>query len=156
MTTPARSGKARGEALVAMQLLLLTGIAVLPLLRPARLPLALSGFGTLFIVAGGDLTLWSSQSLGRNLTPLPEPKADGALVQSGPYTLARHPLYGGLLLASVGWAARRGHWGALGLSALLAAVLEVKTREEERCLTRRFPDYPAYRRRVRKFIPGVY
>ncbi|MEW6420371.1 MAG: isoprenylcysteine carboxylmethyltransferase family protein [Deinococcota bacterium] len=157
MITSARSGDARGEGLVAAQLLLLAGIAVLPLLRPApQLPPALRRFGTLCMVAGGGLALWSGQSLGHNLTPLPEPKTDGALIQSGPYALARHPLYGGLLLASVGWALQRGHREALELSVLLAGLLEIKTREEERRLTRRFPGYPAYRRRVRKLIPGVY
>lgn len=142
---------------MAIQLLLLTGIALLPLLRPARPPShAVRGVGTALLGTGSALVTWSALRLGRNLTPLPMPRNGGHLVQTGPYALARHPLYGGLLLAAVGWATWRGHAAALGLSVLLAALFARKSRREETYLTERFPEYPAYQWRVRKFIPWVY
>ncbi len=155
MTSP--PWNARSEGHVAAQMLLLTGIAGLPLLRPApRASSPLRATGTVLLVAGSVLAGWSALRLGPNLTPLPEPRRDGQLVQTGPYALVRHPVYGGLLLGSAGWALRRGHGGALGLSLLLALLFEHKSRDEEARLMARFPDYPSYRRRVRKFIPWLY
>lgn len=157
MASPRPPRNARGEGYVALQMLLLAGIATLPLRRPAPRPTsALRGAGAVLLGAGSVLAGWSALRLGRNLTPLPVPREDGHLVQTGLYALARHPLYGGLLLASLGWATRRGHASALGLSVLLALLFEKKSRYEETRLAERFPEYPAYRRRVRKFIPWVY
>lgn len=156
MTVSEHRWNARGEGYVAAQVLLLAGIVALPLLRPRRgTPRELRVAGTLLVLAGGTLVGWSGLRLGPNLTPLPEPRAEGQLVQTGPYALARHPIYGGLLLASLGWALAHGHRGALGLSGGLVLLFDVKARDEERRLTRHFPEYPAYRRRVRRFLPGV-
>jgi protein-S-isoprenylcysteine O-methyltransferase Ste14 len=44
----------------------------------------------------------------------------------------------------------------LGLSVLLAVVLDLKTRREEIFLREQFPGYAAYAARTRKFIPLVY
>jgi len=148
---------ARGEGYVVAQVLLLAGIAALPLRRPVpRPPAPVRRTGFLLLVAGGALVGWSGLWLGPNLTPLPEPRRAGQLVQTGPYALARHPIYGGLLLASLGWAFVHGHRGVLGLSGGLALLFDFKTRDEEGRLVRHFPEYLAYRRRVRRFIPGVY
>lgn len=157
MTASEHRWNARGEGYVAAQVLLLAGIVALPLLRPRRgTPRELRVVGTALVLAGGALTGWSGLRLGPNLTPLPEPRAQGQLVQTGPYALARHPMYGGLLLASLGWALYSGHRGALGLSGGLALLFGLKARDEEGRLMRHFPEYPAYRRRVRRFLPGVY
>ncbi len=40
--------------------------------------------------------------------------------------------------------------------AALFVLLDVKSRREERWLVEKFPEYPAYQRRVRKLIPFVY
>ncbi|PTA66747.1 methyltransferase family protein [Deinococcus arcticus] len=157
MTSSEHRWNARGEGYVAAQVLVLAGILVLPLLRPRQgTPRGLRVAGTALILAGGTLTGWSGLRLGPNLTPLPEPQVDGQLVQTGPYTLVRHPIYSGLLLASLGWALAHGHRGALGLSGGLAFLFDLKALDEERRLTRHFPEYPAYRQRVRRFLPGVY
>jgi len=42
--------------------------------------------------------LWD---LGDSLTPLPYPKNNGQLVQTGVYSIARHPLYRGVILAAL-------------------------------------------------------
>ena len=38
--------------------------------------------------------------LGHSLTPLPYPRDDGQLVQTGVYSLVRHSLYSGLILGT--------------------------------------------------------
>ncbi|WP_354000928.1 methyltransferase [Gloeocapsopsis sp. IPPAS B-1203] len=41
--------------------------------------------------------------LGDSLTPLPYPKNNGQLVQTGVYGIVRHPLYSGVILAALSW-----------------------------------------------------
>ena len=94
--------------------------------------------------------------LGRNLTALPKPKSDGSLVTTGLYALVRHPIYAGLLAFAFGLALERGSLVSLLLSVALLVLLEFKSRREEAWLLERFPEYAAYQKRVRKFVPGVY
>ena len=92
----------------------------------------------------------------RNLSVLPEPVANGTLVERGPYRLVRHPMYAAVLLGGFGAALLHRdalHWLWL---ALLAPVLVVKIRREERLLAARYPTYADYRRRVSALVPGLY
>jgi protein-S-isoprenylcysteine O-methyltransferase Ste14 len=109
----------------------------------------------------GDARGLGPGPLGRAF-PRPEPDAaahpeNGATrTESGAYRYARHPIYGGLLLAAAGWSLRRQSVTALLLTAGLGGLFMAKSRFEEAALTRRFAEYPAYRRRVRQFLPGVW
>lgn len=77
------------------------------------------------------------------------------LVTNGPYSLVRHPLYGGLLLAMLG--------SALGQSVLWVLPLLVywrgfvaSARREEQVLIAQYPDrYRDYMKRTRMFVPYV-
>lgn len=94
--------------------------------------------------------------LGENLTPLPYPREDSTLVQTGIYGWVRHCLYSGLIFGTAAyslWFLSLPH--AL-VTALLFVVLDLKARKEEAWLMERFPDYEAYRQQVSKFIPGIY
>jgi protein-S-isoprenylcysteine O-methyltransferase Ste14 len=62
--------------------------------------------GDALVVAGGALFLAGLVWLGRRLTPLPFPKAGADLVQTGPFAWVRHPIYGGGLVLTLGWALR--------------------------------------------------
>jgi len=71
------------------------------------------------------------------------------------YRYARHPIYGGGLLLFVG-IGLISSWPALAATALLAFIWIRKSREEERRLEQRFPDYAAYKDRVRgRFLPWL-
>jgi protein-S-isoprenylcysteine O-methyltransferase Ste14 len=107
-------------------------------------------------VSGGLLLVAGAVGLGPRLTPFPKPLADARLVQTGAYGLARHPIYGGGLIAVVGWALLNGHWLGLLAAAGLAIFFSAKASFEERWLSATFPEYAAYRRRVRKLIPFLY
>ncbi len=62
--------------------------------------------------------------LGRSLTPLPHPRDDARLVVSGVYGLVRHPIYGGIIVTSFGWALVAASPVTLGLSLRAAGLLQ--------------------------------
>ena len=152
---------ARGEWYFVAQLVLLGLILLAPLAPgqpawPAPWSLAARGVGLLLGLAGLALALAGLVGLGANLSPLPHPKDDAVLVESGVYREVRHPIYAGLIIGSFGWALLTNSLPALGLAVVLLLFFDVKSRREERELLARFPAYADYRRRVRKFFPHIY
>ena len=100
--------------------------------------------------------LFGVRAHGRRLTPFPKPSADARLIEHGIYRFIRHPLYTCNLCAFFGWAAL---WSSLlALVGATAAVVffAAKARREERWLVAQFAGYPAYRQRVRAFIPWIW
>ena len=149
----------RGEAYVAFQAMFMGLVAVAPLLDPAELPGPVMPYragGWSLGLAGAVLATAGLVSLGRNLTPLPRPKAGAELVERGAYRLVRHPIYAGLALAAVGWALGTRSPIALVLAFALLAFFDLKSRREERWLLEAYPGYAAYRRRVKKLVPFIY
>ncbi|MDD4872941.1 MAG: isoprenylcysteine carboxylmethyltransferase family protein [Kiritimatiellae bacterium] len=112
--------------------------------------------GGALMVMGGVLFVAGLVRIGRRLTPLPYPKDKTELIQTGAFALVRHPMYGGGLIFCLGWALYIHGWLTLGYVVGLFVSLDMKARREEKWLTEKFPEYVAYRQRVRKFIPFVY
>ncbi len=112
--------------------------------------------GTFFAGAAIVCGLSGAIALGRNLTPYPQPTANTRLVQFGIYAWIRHPLYTAVACGAVGWALFWRSWPALACAAALAWFFDAKARREERWLRQQFPEYTAYERRVRRFIPWIY
>jgi len=111
--------------------------------------------GILLFAGGVLLGIRAVADLGTALTPLPRPGDQAELVETGAYALARHPIYGGLILAAFGWAMVQASIIAVALAALLAVFFRLKSAREEAWLETRFPGYPAYRARTPRFIPWV-
>jgi protein-S-isoprenylcysteine O-methyltransferase Ste14 len=95
-------------------------------------------------------------ALGRNLTPFPEPSSSGQFVQTGIYSLMRHPLYTAVTCGALGWALVWASWPALVPALALGPFFDAKARREERWLRLRFPEYDRYQKRVKRFLPRVY
>jgi protein-S-isoprenylcysteine O-methyltransferase Ste14 len=112
--------------------------------------------GTVLTVVGCAFAIWARVTLGANWSARATVKAGHELVTSGPYALARHPIYTGLMAAIAGSALVGGEWRcALGALIILFAFL-VKMSQEERLMMQTFPEaYPEYRRRVKALVPGV-
>jgi protein-S-isoprenylcysteine O-methyltransferase Ste14 len=108
------------------------------------------------LLAGAGLLLAALIRLGPNLTPLPHPKDQATLVQTGPYGLVRHPIYAGGILAAYGWGLVVHGWLTLVYATVLLIFLDLKAAREERWLTGKFPGYSDYQRRVRKLIPFIH
>ena len=112
--------------------------------------------GALLAALGLLVTLLGFAALGRALTPFPRPRDDATLRQDGIYAWMRHPIYGGIVLAGLGWALAWQSWPGVAAAAMLFAFFDRKSAYEERLLRQRFPDYAEYARRVRKLLPGIY
>lgn len=146
----------RGEGWVAIQMVLLALTGLAGFLGPAwsgeiRLLTVMLG---LTLMAGGlVLVIRGVRDLREALTPLPYPRDDGELVQTGVYGMVRHPIYGGLIVGSTGWGLVTASPAALALAVVLFGFFELKSRREEAWLEARFPEYAAYRRRTPRLIP---
>jgi len=137
----------------------MAGIAAAWLLPPdwpdsVRIPLR--GVGIILVVVGVVGVLWAHGALGRAFTPFTRPPEGADRVETGPYRLARHPMYGGGILVFAG-VSLAFSITSLALTAALAVLWRAKSAVEERVLTAEFPEYDAYRRRTpRRFLPGIY
>ena len=144
----ASSPSERGGGWVLAQTALLILFVVLVFVPPYW-PTEVSYAGIPLATLGAAGFVWSARSLGKSLTPYPKPRETGELVEKGPYRFVRHPIYVAGLLFFLG----------VGLSSSLAATLGAlalgglwwrKAGVEEEYLAARFPEYDAYRRRVRR------
>lgn len=147
-----------GEGWVVLQSVVIGGIVV-SAVYGARWPhgaerwLSIPGYA--LIAAGIAIIVVSSVTLGRSLTPLPRPLDDGSLRRTGLYALARHPIYGGFLVAGTGAALERSPL-VFAPTALLTLVFYFKSLREEAWLVERYPAYADYRRATpRRFVPWV-
>jgi len=104
--------------------------------------------------AGLGFTWWARIHLGRFWSANVNRKADHRVVDSGPYAIVRHPIYTGIILATMATAVMRGTvLGWLGM-ALLTAGWYVKARLEERFLREQLGEaYARYAKRVPMLIP---
>ena len=104
---------------------------------------------------GAAIAVWAWVVMGlTRLRVMPSPREHAALITRGPYRWIRHPMYTGLLWLTAALLLAGFAWWRLGAWLALAAVLEVKAREEERLLAERFPEYRDYCRRTSRFLPG--
>ncbi|MEK7705107.1 MAG: isoprenylcysteine carboxylmethyltransferase family protein [Myxococcota bacterium] len=117
------------------------------------------------LVASCVPVVWGTMLLRRQGRPVAQRPSDASLlaferttqlVTSGIYRYIRHPLYSSLLLLTWGIFFKRPSMpGALlGLVSTVALVLTARADEAE-CVTFFGPEYRAYMRRTRRFIPFV-
>ena len=149
----------RGEGWVAIQGVLFAVIAITGFALTATWSepwaSAAETSGWLLVALGATLAGAGLVGLrdGDALTAVPHPRDEARLVEAGAYRLVRHPIYGGLVLAAVGWALIRASIPALLAAALLFLFFDLKRRREEVWLAERFPGYSDYRKRTRALIP---
>lgn len=143
--------------------LVLVGVVVLlglPGLRriPPESAIGWLGFlaGVAAIAGGAWLVIRAVADLGGSLTAMPRPRPDGRLIESGIYAHVRHPIYAGLMLAGLGWSSLTTSIGAFAVALLLAVFLDAKARREEMWLLERYDGFADYRRRSKRFVPGIY
>jgi protein-S-isoprenylcysteine O-methyltransferase Ste14 len=113
----------------------------------------LRALGAVLWLAGTVLALWPLWHLRRSFSIEPEARA---LVTSGPYRFARHPVYAVYLLINLGILLRHLTLPFSLIMAIWLALLLVRIRYEEQVLADAFPAYEEYRRRVAAFGPRLW
>lgn len=149
-----------GRYWVAGQFVLFLAIAISLAIDgslPGDDPEVVRVIGGAMVFAGVVLAFLSVRKLGGSLTAAPEPLADAELVDTGPFALARHPIYGGVFMLLMGTAlVLDSVYGAV-LSLGLLVLFLFKSNYEERQLRIKYASYQAYRDRVRRrMIPFLF
>ena len=146
-------GKARGiepriSALIGT--VLLTVVVLFP---RRELSLSADVVSTGLTLAGSAFAVVVLMQLRESFSIMAEARQ---LVTSGVYRLVRHPLYLAEEIAAIGVVMQFfSLWTALILAAQIGFQLR-RMRNEEIILTEIFPEYPAYRERTVRILPGIY
>jgi protein-S-isoprenylcysteine O-methyltransferase Ste14 len=149
----------RGEGWVVFQALLFAAVVAAGFAGPAwdsaaRVAGAIAGLA--LIIVGVGLVTAGILGLRRQLTAYPRPVPGGRLIEDGVFGLVRHPMYGGLVIAALGWSLVMASPMALAGAFVLGVFFDLKSRREEAWLAEQFAGYAAYRRRARRLIPWLY
>jgi protein-S-isoprenylcysteine O-methyltransferase Ste14 len=152
----ARGRRRRGQGWFAVQFGLFLALLAAPFLQHVDAPLLVCLLG-LVLVAGGIVgAVAGYRALGSSHSPRTTPIDDGRLVTTGIYAWIRHPIYAGWCLGALGGELLVGSILGVGVAQALVVFCDRRSREEDRFLADRYPDYAAYKRRAKRFIPGVY
>ena len=147
-----------GWVLVAAQALLLILFVLLPKRRSLFAPPDfLDVLGIILMVGGIALVIISLVSLGAALTPTPVPQESAALRTKGIYSVVRHPVYSGILVAALGFTLAVGSIWQVLLWVVLAVFFYAKAFWEDRLLAEKHGvawfDYADH---VSSFIPRFW
>lgn len=149
----------RGEGWVAIQFVLLGAVALAGTAGPAwggTIGMVTMAVGMILMGVGGLLALRSLLDLRDALTPLPHPRDGAELVDTGAYRLARHPIYGGIVVGTLGYGLVTASPPAIAGALVLLLFFRLKSEREEQWLEARYAGYAGYRARTRRMIPWVY
>jgi protein-S-isoprenylcysteine O-methyltransferase Ste14 len=98
-----------------------------------------------------DLLVFRENSYGGSSI---EVTADQKVISTGPYAIARHPMYVGVLIMALGTPLALGSWWGLLLVLLTVPVLVLRILDEEKLLEQDLPGYTAYEHKVRyRLVP---
>jgi protein-S-isoprenylcysteine O-methyltransferase Ste14 len=133
------------------------GLGVLVhLFWPAQLfPASVSvPIGIMFVLVAGALFIFAVRAFRKADTPVPGNRPTTAIVDTGPYSFSRNPIYLAFTLFQVGLAAWVNSLAVLlTLLPALALMALVVIPREERYLEARFPsEYLRYKRAVRRWL----
>jgi protein-S-isoprenylcysteine O-methyltransferase Ste14 len=94
--------------------------------------------------------VWALLTLRDSISVFPEARQ---LITRGPYGLVRHPLYAAYFVTYI--LVLIPHFSAVALALTIVGISAevLRSRYEERVLRTAFPEYGAYAKRVRAFVP---
>lgn len=108
-----------------------------------------------FCLAGIAFAWWARIHLGRLWSAFVTRKEDHRIIDTGPYGIVRHPIYTGIILATLALMLVKGTVFAVAGALLAIFGFWIKARLEETFLRAQLgaETYDAYRRRVPMLIP---
>jgi protein-S-isoprenylcysteine O-methyltransferase Ste14 len=106
---------------------------------------------------GLSFAIWARLCIGTNWSPLIHVKHQHELMHSGPYGIVRHPIYAGLMLATLGTAIAYGQLSGFVGFFLVVVAWGYKAKLEESAMLEQFGNqYEQYRQNVKRLIPWVW
>ncbi len=145
--------KTKGNVLVVLQFALIAAILLMAS-DEVNVPWIYIG-GVLFIAPGIIILFFSIKQLGGSLTANPVPRESGRLIETGLYKYVRHPIYTGLLLATLGSCVQSMAVVKFFFWFLLLGLLIYKARFEEKLLAAKYSTYTDYMKRTGRFVPKL-
>lgn len=112
--------------------------------------------GLVILLGATAFTIWARLVLGVMWSGAPVVKQQHELRTTGPYGVTRHPIYTGILGMLIGSLLVTGAGRWIVPFPVFLVLFEIKIHIEERFMLGEFPDeYPRYRQRVPKLVPGL-
>ena len=130
----------------------------------AEIPVARLVFAVVLALAGLALSIWSIvymkrvgkgnpfDAMGHEVAPRTK-----HLMTGGPYRLSRNPMLSGTFVYYIGVMIALWSWWPLLIFAIVAAVMMLQVRSEEKRLEADFgQEYLDYKKRTGRIFPGAY
>jgi protein-S-isoprenylcysteine O-methyltransferase Ste14 len=112
--------------------------------------------GSALCAAGVLFALWARRTIGKDWSAEVQIKEGHQLIRSGPYARVRHPIYTGILLATLGTALVIGEYRGLVANVLFLVGFTRKARKEESFLAAEFGTaFEEHRRHTGFFLPRI-
>lgn len=89
-------------------------------------------------------------------TVSPAPREKAILIETGIYSLIRHPMYLAVLLFCLGYIWNNWSYYNVIIYIFLAIDLLVKLHWEEKLLREKFSNYAAYQKKTKRLIPFIF
>jgi protein-S-isoprenylcysteine O-methyltransferase Ste14 len=126
----------------------------LPVIPASVSPIVYRSVSYLLILAGLVIAFWGLITFARAHTAIIPHKPASSLVDTGPYSFTRNPMYTGMTLLYLGIAVLlNSGWAFLLLPVVLFLLHRFVISREERYLSEAFGDtYDAYRARVKRWV----
>jgi protein-S-isoprenylcysteine O-methyltransferase Ste14 len=159
------SSRAEGSSRIAVYIvwagwwmLFTHGLGKDPLSRKVFEPsIAVSYAGLVITAVGLVFAILARLYIGRNWSALIQVKEGHQLIRSGPYALVRHPIYSGLMLATLGTAIAYAEVSGFLAFVMILAAWGYKSRLEEAAMVEQFgAQYEDYRAHVKALVPFVF
>lgn len=159
-----RSEPSASGILRALALLIVIALVAIPRIPPHWLyrrlwPSNLSSFciGAAVTVIGLLFAIWARQHLASNWSSSVTIKQGHELITSGPYALARHPIYTGILAGFLGTAIALAQVRGFIALLLLFVILWAKLRMEEEWMRSQFGEtYANYSHKTAALVPYLF
>ena len=121
-------------------------------------PPVISALGLVLFTVGWIITALALRENAFAVTVVRlQPERRHTVVDTGPYSIVRHPMYAGNPAVLLGLGLWLGSYTAVLYTCLPLALLMVRIVLEERFLRRELAGYPDYARRVRyRLLPGAW
>jgi protein-S-isoprenylcysteine O-methyltransferase Ste14 len=113
--------------------------------------------GTALTAIGIAFAIWARVYIGENWSGVVTVKVGHELIRTGPYAWVRHPIYSGMLVATLGTALVRGEVRGLVAVAILWLAFWTKSRIEEQFMRKTFGEaYADYSKSTGALIPRLH